>query len=359
MSSPKTPPQPVLKFRAEDFRVLEVMAALPTSSECAEQHYLLLRKRGFTTMEAVRLIADRLAVSSREVTYGGLKDEDGITDQLIAIPAHATAGRPDLAALRLTDGAARWIELHHHGHGDAPFQVGILEGNAFSIVVRNLDPTLADLLAKHQKVNLFFLNYYDTQRFGVPNGPKRTYLVGKAMLEKDWEAALRHVISLESPESRGAEEWRGTAEAYFAAIDPRTASFYLAAHASLLWNSDLMETVSSVTGANGYRVELEGLTYRYASSIDAAVQVMARVRELPYRRYVLADGEMSFKTSMRATVVQTHVTVMSSGPDQYFPERSCVRLNFFLPSGCYATTAMRQLLGYDFAAVGQPRHGVQ
>ncbi len=69
-------------------------------------------------------------------------------------------------------------------------------------------------------------------------------------------------------------------------------------------------------------------------------------QDIPLTRYTVVDGHPHATTSGRSTVVQTIMTVSDIAADECFPGRQRVTLGFFLPSGCYATAAMRQLIGY-------------
>jgi len=333
----------VLKDRPADFVVRESLVVPLDGDQSREQQYLVLRKSGFTTMEAIRVIAGKAGVSTRDITYGGLKDEDGITEQLVAVPPGVLANWSDAGPWVLEDGVDRWLRLNHYGYGEQPLQIGRLQGNGFELVVRNLDPEQAERLADQRKVNLFFLNYHDVQRFGVPGGPKRTHEAGAAMLTGDWDRALETLIALRAPESPLAEAWQGGAEDFFRDLDPRNASFYLAAHASAGWNAALGDVVRRVCG-DAVRVELEGLAFDYLTSIDHILEVLADTRELPRAKYTFDDGKIEERTSPRPTVVQTVVSISRAEPDDHREGRSKVGLNFFLPSGCYATAAVRQLL---------------
>ncbi|MEE1782946.1 tRNA pseudouridine(13) synthase TruD [Streptomyces sp. SP17BM10] len=335
--------RPVLKQRPHDFLVREAMVVEHTGSAGAQWRYLLLRKSGYTTMEAIRLVAAELALPTADVTYGGLKDEDGITEQLIAVPAGVPLPGLGPEGWRVADRADDWLDLHHHGYGAEPLAIGRLEGNGFRITVRNLDPGRAERLAGLRKHTMFFLNYYDTQRFGVPGGPKRTHLVGRAMLAGDWDTALRELAGLRAPESPQAAQWQGPAEEFFRTLDPRTASFYLAAQASADWNAALRRAVDDSCGPHTSTVELDGLEYRYA---DKPLAVLATAAELPYAKYTFTDGTATARTSARPTVVQTTVSLSAAAPDELNPGRSRIGLGFFLPSGSYATAAVRQLLAH-------------
>lgn len=335
---------PVLKYRPDDFLVRENMVVALGQRDELGQQYLVLRKRGYTTMEAVRLVAERIGVASTDITYGGLKDEDGITEQLIAVPVAAAEHVGGYQTV--VEDTDRWLRLQHYGYGGERLRIGQLEGNGFRIVVRNLDAAEAQRLGERRKVNLFFFNYYDTQRFGVPGGPKRTHLVGAAILAGDWDRALQELIELRAPESELAGLWSGSAEMFFRDLDPRTASFYLAAHASSAWNAQLRAAIDHSCPGDWSAVHLEGLEYRYVSKADLAVRLLAHTRELPYARYTLDDGRAKAHTSMRPTVVQTTVSLSCHKPDELIAGKFSVGLNFFLPSGCYATAAVRQLLAY-------------
>jgi tRNA pseudouridine13 synthase len=338
--------EPLLKYRPEDFLVRENLVVATTDDEQAGQQYLVLHKRGYTTMEAVRLIAEKLAVPTRQITYGGLKDEDGVTEQLVAIPSGTLTGQADGSGWRPADEPGRWLLLRHYGYGREPLRVGGLEGNGFRIVVRNIEQPLADRLAALRKVNLLFLNYYDTQRFGVPGGPKLTHRVGASILAGDWATALRDLIALKSPESELAGAWQGPAAGFFRQLDPRTAAFYLAAHASDNWNTALRAMVGLECPGGGFARRVDGLDYRYAESSQDAATVMAAAHQLPYDKFTFEDGRPVRSESIRPTVVQSVISVGQVAPDDRIDGRSEVTLTFFLPSGCYATAAVRQFLGY-------------
>jgi tRNA pseudouridine13 synthase len=244
------------------------------------------------------------------------------------------------------------MRLTSYGFGHEPLGIGGLEGNAFRLVVRNLPFELGEQLQKTRKLNHLFVNYYDIQRFGVPGGPRRTHLVGQAILRSNWGAALRELIGLAAPESQSAADWAGTAEDFFRALDPRTTSFYLAAAASWDWNCELREVIDRAgTRADVLDVEVEGLDYRYLRSGRQLQQVLAEQADLAYRRYSFDDGVVTFRESSRPTVIQTQIALGERWDDEFHPGRSAVEFRFFLPSGCYATAAIRQLLARTDLAI--------
>lgn len=346
---------PVLKHVPEDFLVRESMVVQLSDEPTASHHYLVLRKCGYTTMEAVRIVADWLSISPRDVSYGGLKDEDGVTEQLVSVPAGTCVPGRQEANIRLDREGSNWIHLQHYGYGCEPLRIGHLEGNGFRIIVRNLDAESAKFLESMKKVNFFFLNYYGIQRFGVPGGPKRTHLVGAAILDKEWEKALQELIELGVPESRMAQEWRGSAQGFFAEIDPRTVSFYLASLASRQWNDQLKFSVSRACPRSMISIDVEGVSYQYASSTDAVIKMLGTGSELSYTRYTYECGSPVSQISMRPSVIQTVISMGTHKPDERIPGAYQIGLRFFLPSGSYATTAVDQFLTIAAASLNARR----
>jgi tRNA pseudouridine13 synthase len=337
----------LLKHVPEDFVVRESMAVRLVPKAAAIYRYVLVRKRGYTTMEACRLVADRLGVTSRDIGYGGLKDEDGITEQLFAIPVGLMPDGELERPWRLAESAAGWIDLLHYGFGAEPIRIGRLEGNGFNLTIRNIREESATRMASRRKIPSFFLNYYDIQRFGVPGGPKRTHLVGAAIAAGEWSSALSELAGLKAPESPAARDWVGSPQEFFRKMDPRTVSFYLAAMSSFKWNATLRGAVVNTCGPeNCVEMRVEGLDYTYVRSVEAVAQLVGHASALPYDRYEFVDGRAEVKTSSRSTGIQTEAHIGSAEPDPAFPGRFTVNMRFFLPSGCYATAFIRQFAVY-------------
>lgn len=328
---------PVLKHRPSDFLVREVLVPRTCTPEEAAYDYFSLAKSGYTTMEAVRMIAAAFGLPSEQVTYGGLKDEDGITEQLIALPA----GTERAATWEHLEGTS-FLRLVRYGYGIDPLRIGGLEGNAFRIVARDVDPEFAERTCASHSISLLFLNYYDIQRFGVPGGVRRTHFVGRAILENDWEIALTELIGLGAPESAAAARWSGDPRSFFTQLDPRVPGFYLSAHGSHEWNQRLRAQARE-RATRSFDIEVEGVPFTYVSTSNDAVEVMAASSRLAYRRYGFVDGEVTWRESSRASVIQAQVAFDGWRPDEAHEGRAAVELRFFLPSGCYATAALRQL----------------
>ncbi|MFH9296746.1 tRNA pseudouridine(13) synthase TruD [Streptomyces sp. NPDC017520] len=332
-----------VKHVPEDFLVRESVVVRTVREESATHRLVLLRKCGYTTMEAVRGIADALGIPEGSVGYCGLKDEDGVTEQLLSLPIAV----PGSAVERLAvDEGECWYCNQHYGFSDAPLRVGQMEGNSFKIVLRGLDHGHAEGFFGRKKINFMFLNYYDTQRFGVPGGPHRSHHVGAAMIDGRWDDARRILIELGAPESQLAADWTGTSRDFFYRLDERARSFYPAAHASYAWNQELAGLAAVAAGDRALRTTVEGIEFTYVGDPADTARVMAAEYELPIKRQTFGTDAPVSRASVRSTVVQTVIEVSDRANDEYFPGRKRVELTFFLPSGSYATAAIRQLVAW-------------
>ncbi|WP_329126891.1 tRNA pseudouridine(13) synthase TruD [Streptomyces sp. NBC_01465] len=340
-----TDDSPVLKHRPADFLVRENLLVPLTQEGDASYRYLLLRKSGYTTFEALALLAEHLDCPVQQVTYSGLKDEDGITEQLVAVPLAAGGALPGDGCARLSGpGDPRTLSVLHYGYGAEPLEVGRLEGNSFRIVVRNLAPTVAERLRSMRKISFYALNYYDTQRFGVPGGPKLTHVLGGQVLKGDWGAAFSTLLQLQAPETSLARDWDGSPEEFFRhKLDTRVVNFYLSAWASHEWNQTLALIVSDAAAGASYVQTVDGIDFRYLEHADATAQVLNMCPSLPYRRHSF-DPRVPETSSRRATAVQIQIITEAVQEDEFHPGRSSAAVRFALPSGCYATSVLRQLL---------------
>lgn len=174
-----------IKERPEDFIVEE----LPLYEPCGEgEHaYLFVEKRGMSTLEMIRIIAQHFDVPRQSVGYAGLKDKAAITRQVISV--HMPGRRPeDVPMLRHDRISVLWVDLHKN-----KLRQGHLQGNRFSIRVRGVAPTAA--LSAKRVLDVL-------EQRGVPNriGEQRfghlanNHRIGLAMILGDHRAALDELL---------------------------------------------------------------------------------------------------------------------------------------------------------------------
>ena len=190
-----------LKESPEDFIVEEVPSYLPCGS--GEHCYLTIEKRGITTLEAVRRIAQSLKIQERDIGYAGLKDAVGVTRQTVSVQKIT----PEKALALALDGImVLSAEMHSN-----KLKIGHLKGNRFRAVIRGVSsaaaqsvPAILEVLGKRGVPN-----YFGYQRYGAQGN---SHLIGAAMLLRDWRGCVDRLIG-ESDAIRD-EEWSAAICAY-------------------------------------------------------------------------------------------------------------------------------------------------
>lgn len=269
-----------LREKIEDFVVEEIPAAPPAS----KGDYLIARleKRGPGTLEAVREVALRLGVSSRRISFGGLKDARAVTRQYLSI----APGDPPLEKIPSAIRGPLW-NLDIVGRSARPYDRSSCAGNRFEVVVRDLARDEADAMrARADSLRRDgFCNYYDSQRFGSLDGAAG--FVARFLIDGDYEGALRAAIASPRPgfaaegdkiKAVMRDNWGRWADckaalprcrerniaAYlcdhdrgfvhvFELLDRPLRLLYTGAYQSYLWNSALARIVARRVGENDVR----------------------------------------------------------------------------------------------------------
>jgi tRNA pseudouridine13 synthase len=158
-------------------------------------------KQKLSTFEAVERIRSRYGLRPGAISFCGLKDKQGRTEQLIAVDgAEVDCQEPDL-------------RLKPLGRTGRPLSAENTTSNRFSVTVRAVtDEDLQELPRAAAEVNrLGVVNYFDSQRFGsLKHGQG---YIAKDLLRGDFEAALRNYLAKPSPLDRSddakvKEFWR-------------------------------------------------------------------------------------------------------------------------------------------------------
>jgi len=337
---------PVVNAVPEDFVVREVVA-LPQRLPADPGHTCLtLRKKGFTTLEAMDLLARHLALPADAVSAAALKDAEGVTEQTLSVAAEVPSALLGTFNRRWTPGTGRWLALNRSGTAARRLRGGELLGDAFLLTLRGLEADEADRLRSLPRgtAPVLFANYYDTRRFGAADGPKITHLIGQALLDGDPDLALALLRTSESPEGDLALRHTGGAEEFFAGLDQRATARYRTAHSAYLWNHRLGRLLEHHGPDDVLRTEREGLGYTYPTTTRPLLGLLAELPELEYDEWRWSDGTPRRTAARRPTVLQTVVTVRGVEPDDMFAGLWKCEVSFMLPEGSYATTAVSQFL---------------
>lgn len=149
----------LIRVSEDDFFVEELPLYEPSGA--GEHLVVTVEKRGRSTPEVVKALAQALAARERDAGTAGLKDKRAVTVQRISI---ATKVPPE-EALKLSGPGFRVLAAARHANKLRP---GHLRGNRFRVVVRGVLP---DALARAQAICqrlrvLGAANLFGPQRFG-------------------------------------------------------------------------------------------------------------------------------------------------------------------------------------------------
>jgi tRNA pseudouridine13 synthase len=153
----------VLKAVAEDFQVDEVLD-IPLSGE-GEHLWLWVEKRNLNTEEAAKRIARAAGVPLKMISYAGLKDRQALTRQWFSLHLPGKAD-PDLAAAE-NDSLTILKRTRHQ----RKLQRGAHSANGFRLRLTALQGDHAELDARLERINAHGVpNYFGLQRFGYEGG---------------------------------------------------------------------------------------------------------------------------------------------------------------------------------------------
>ena len=162
----------LLRAQPEDFVVEELPAYLPSGS--GEHVYLWVEKRGLTTLDAARLLAQHAGLRDCDVGVAGLKDKRAVTRQWFSLALKDDARFVGFSAPGLTV-----LSVARHGN---KLKTGHLRGNRFRLALRAVHPDGAQraraILAALGQLGV--PNGYGPQRFGRDGATAR---LGMALLQ--------------------------------------------------------------------------------------------------------------------------------------------------------------------------------
>jgi len=210
----------VIRQRVEDFGVREVLVdgskagktlsernveqgALGSSS--VKNRYLLcvLVKRNWDTFLALKAVARQLGISTKRVQFAGIKDAKAVTAQHITVE--------DVTAEEIQEVQAKDIEIYSIGYFRSKISSYYLLGNHFHITIRAIShskPKIRERMAKTFE-ELAAIggapNFFGHQRFGTTR--PITHLVGKAIIQQNFEKAAMLFLAKPSPHEHPESRW--------------------------------------------------------------------------------------------------------------------------------------------------------
>lgn len=329
-----------MKVEPEDFVVEEVPSYEPCGS--GEHLYLWVQKRDVGPEHLARTLAQRLGVPVGTVGTAGLKDRRAVTRQWVSVPKEAEPrlGRVDGGGITL---------LHHTKHTNK-LKPGHLKGNRFDLLIRHADPARREACsAILERIRTHGLpNYYGPQRFGRDGGnidlgfrclagtqPKRlrpfvyrfALSAVQSLLFNDY-LGRRLTDGLFRTVLRGDVMAKWPAGGLFVAEDVPTEQRRFDAHETV--------TAGPMFGKHTYAAA------HLAAEREAAVLMDHKLSAASFDGF----GKLMGGTR-RHNLIYIDDLIARWEPNG-------LRLQFTLPSGCYATVLLSEVLKTDLSAEPEP-----
>ncbi len=386
-----------LKQQPGDF-VVEELSSVPVSAEKDEHTVFLMQKQEVDTFDAIRRIAQRLRISLFEIGYAGLKDKHALARQLVSIPTHY-----NVQGLKMDS-----ITLTKLGYTRKKIKIGELEGNRFTILVRDIREEELDGIGQRADTILTsgVPNYFDSQRFGSVTA---TTFIAKDIVQKKYEHAVKQYLTayqksepkrVKDEKRRILSQWHDLDKvrivtksftivikeylrthdwcAAYRKIPANLREMYVNAYQSYLWNECIKELLKqTLEKKNMYPVEYAvgsllfytDLTQQEKKALHKEFPTISETAVLPedQKRIVnkvlmregltLADFKIEvetgnfFKTRARDVLLLPDAFMISEpGNDELNTKgavkRYALQVSFCLPKGSYATVITKRLFGH-------------
>ena len=318
------------KQQYEDFIVIEELGFDLTGE--GEHILVYLEKKDCNTIYVAEQLAKYVGISVKNVSYAGLKDRQAVTQQWFSLhmPGKET---PDFSQFDLA--GCRILQINRH---NKKLKIGALKGNRFKIILRNL----SDKQAIEPKLNLI-------KQYGVPN------YFGEQRFGREQNNIIQAI------------KW---ASGEISVKDRKKRSFYLSAARSAIFNqivSQRIEQNIQQTVLDGDILQLSKSNSWFVSSSDELPLLQQRLQNGEINITAPMVGDSSLGTASVALEFETSclkrwycfeelfkkermATIRRSillRPEQFewqWISESDIEISFYLPSGCYATSVLRELI---------------
>jgi len=305
-----------IKQNPEDFFVKEIPDYQLNQKE--EYSYFLLKKRDYTTMNAISKIANKLKIPIKLIGFAGNKDKTAVTEQTISIKNLKVT---DIEKLNLKD-----IKLEYIGNSNKPISLGDLKGNEFKIIVRNLQ-TKRTITKSIDRIP----NYFGPQRFS-----KNNIEIGKYLVKKNFKKAIDLI------DQRIVNEFLEDNPANFVGairyLPLKTRKIYIHAYQSFLWNKTVKEYLKTYPNKNesipiiGFGTELTN------NKIREIIKEIMQQEDINQRDFIIPQiPELSEEGSERFLFTKPKNLIIKIEKDELNENKFKAIVEFSLPKASYAT----------------------
>jgi len=337
------------KEQPEDFIVEEVPLYEPSGS--GDHTYFFVEKRGITTHDVGRRLARALGKRPNDAGIAGLKDAQAVTRQWISFE-HV---RGDATSVDLGP-EARVLESKRHGN---KLRMGHLKGNRFIIRLRVGESKQTEALAATAQNTLEQLakrglpNFYGPQRFGRGGA---SIGLGRALVLGDEKQFADRLIKEGLPPSRIRDrKFKNLmvnafqAELFNRVLGQRMPNMdqLLSGDLAFLHRNGAVFSVADVEKEQPRcaRFELSPSGPLYGPKMPFPEGEPGEIERSVLQKANLSVDDFGRREAQRQPGARRALRVPLLETPVSTAETNSVVLRFALPSGSYATTALREILG--------------
>ncbi len=381
-----------IRQRVEDFQVWELPKEKPVDTDPEKNVYTLftLEKWNWDAHLALRALARALRVGITRFGVAGTKDRRAVTRQRVSV---WKIGEEELKKVNV-----RGITLYDFSESSERLVLGDLEGNRFTIIIRDISLDEKALKGRLEEIFLELKdgipNIFGEQRFGTVRAV--TSLVGRALLRGDFEGACRiylaQVFEEEPEDSKRAREFLennwGRKEAYLKALEifPKRLKFertmldflsknqtdfagalrklskrlrkmFINAVQAEIWNEAVVScTKHDITPEpRAWRGKLEqqdlplpgyDTVFNERNKLHAEMQKVMDEMKIKLEDFRLPRSPELATTggTRKVLLVPANLKVSGIGVDEFNEGKMKVIIEFSLPAGAYATVVLNELM---------------
>ncbi len=320
-----------IKSCPDDFMVEELLSFQAEGS--GEHVFLQIQKKAENTGYVARLLARFAGVRQRDIGYAGLKDRHGKTSQWFSV---WLPGKNDPDWKQFETDNIKVLQSVRHAR---KLKRGVLASNYFQLIIRGWTGDKGEIEKQLQAIkHQGFPNYFGSQRFGYQGQN-----INKALDFLHGKKVKRELRSF-----------------YLSAIRSYLFNLILAKRVEKgSWNQAIPGDVFVLADSNSYfkteKID-EDIVQRIQQSdihpaaimygqgeIETSAEALAIEAEVIANNKYLADGliKQGLNASRRA------LRVIPDKLQWEIQTDSTILLNFSLPSGCYATSLLREIVEFE------------
>jgi len=324
-----------IKQIPEDFIVKEINNI--HLEDIGKYSYFILKKKNYNSLRAIETISNKLNIHIKNIGYAGNKDKNAITEQVISIKN----GNKTIENLILKD-----IELKYLGKGNEKIFLGNLEGNDFTITIRNLEKKDIEEAKKNKEI--LMPNYFGPQRFSSKN-----HLIGKELVKKNFKEAIKLILETNSDFNdrikAHLEKNPNDLVAALKTIPLKLSKLYVHSYQSHLFNKTLDEYIKINENKKhnlDEKIPIIGFGTEFEDNeINNITKKFLEEEKITPRDFIIRQipGLSSEGDERNAFTTIKNFKIIKEDKDDLNKGKKKVTISFSLPKGSYATVLIENL----------------